>query len=282
MDITSTSGIIPYIENRIFTIRGLQVMLDSDLAELYGVETKMINRAVKRNPDRFPEEFYFSLTNEESDFVMISRQNVSVRFLRYQNGTLETSQRGKHRKYLPKVFTEQGVAMLASALRSDAAIKVSVQIVKTFVAMRRFLINHEMLFEKLAMIDLKFLESDQKFQQIFKALETRNALPETGIFFEGKVFDAWAFVSDLVRSAKHSILLIDNYIDDTVLKLFTKRAEGVTVKTVRLYDCTTVRLCDFLTLRLDDWTIRQLDESRLRSRLRSGNSERILVIAKHF
>jgi len=119
--------------------------------------------------------------------------------------------------------------MLSSVLRSDTAVKVSVQIIKAFVAMRRLLVHHELLFEKLAMFDIKFHESDQKFQQIFKALETRNPLPETGIFFDGQVFEAWVFVSDLIRSARHSILLIDNYIDDTVLKLFLKRREGVGV-----------------------------------------------------
>jgi phage regulator Rha-like protein len=218
-----------YIEERIFTIRGLQVMLDSDLAELYGVETKMINRAVKRNPDRFPEDFYFCLTNEESKVVSRKGAGFQSGLLRYQYGTLKADERGRHRKYASKVFTEHGVAMLASVLRSAAAVEMSVQIIKAFVAMRKFLVRHEQLFDKLARIDYKISQADHKFQQIFNALESRSKLPDTGIFFEGQVFDAWVFVSDLVRTAMKSIVLIDNYVDDTVLKLFLKRNEGVNV-----------------------------------------------------
>jgi phage regulator Rha-like protein len=229
MSVEENTPVVLQIEQKIFNIRGMQVMLDSDLAKLYGVGTKMINRAVKRNPDRFPDEFYFSLNAEESKVVSTKDPYYSSLFLRHQNGTLKTNERGRHRKYLPYVFTEQGVAMLASVLRSDTAAKVSVQIIKAFVAMRRFLAHNEQLFERLTQIDVRLCDADQKFQQIFKALEARSELPETGIFFEGQVFDAWVFIADLIRGAKQSILLIDNFVDDTVLTLFLKRNEGVAV-----------------------------------------------------
>jgi hypothetical protein len=224
MEITSTSGIIPNIENRIFTIRGLQVMLDSDLAELYGVETKVLNQAVRRNIERFPSRFRFQLAVDEMKELVTKCDRLF---------------RLKHSSSRHFVFSEQGVSMLSAVLRSETAVSISIQIMDTFVDLRRHFSDPMNLIKRMEIIDLKLSDSDQKFQQIFKALETRNALPETGIFFEGEVFDSWAFLSDLVRSAKHSILLIDNYIDDAILKLFTKRAEGVTVKTVRLYDCAT-------------------------------------------
>ncbi|WP_443938568.1 ORF6N domain-containing protein [Pedobacter sp. MW01-1-1] len=202
------------IKNLIYTIRGKQVMLDSSLASLYQVETKNLNKAVKRNIDRFPASFCFQLTEEE------------VENLRFQIGTSSLSYGG--RRYLPYVFTEQGVAMASAILRSDIAVKVSVEIMEVFVEMRRMLTSNASLFHRLDNIELKQLEADQKFEEIFKAMESDKLHSEKGIFYNGQVFDAYAFVSDIIRSAKSSIILLDNYVDDTVLILLSKRNNNVT------------------------------------------------------
>lgn len=202
------------IQNLIYTIRGKQVMLDSDLASLYQVETKNLNKAVKRNMERFPVSFCFQLTEEET-------QN-----LRFQFGTSSLNYGG--RRYLPYVFTEQGVAMASAILRSDIAIKVSVEIMEAFVEMRRILISNASLFHRLENIELKQLQADQKFEELFKALESDKLHSEKGIFYNGQVFDAYTFVSDIIRSANNSIILLDNYVDDTVLTLLGKRNANVT------------------------------------------------------
>jgi phage regulator Rha-like protein len=209
------------LQGLIYTIRGAQVMYDSDLAELYGVEIKRLNEQVKRNRERFPEEFMFQLTDEE------------FAFLRSQNATLETG-RGSHRKYLPYVFTEQGVAMLSAVLRSKTAVKISIQIIKAFVAMRKFITTNAQIFHRIDSVEQKQLEhkaeTDEKFDRIFNAIESKEITPKQGIFFDGQIFDAYKFVSDLIRRAKKSIIIIDNYIDDSVLLLLTKRKKRVTVK----------------------------------------------------
>lgn len=202
------------IKNLIYTIRGKQVMLDSDLASLYQVETKNLNKAVKRNIERFPVSFCFQLTEEE------------VQNLRFQSGTSSVSYGG--RRYLPYVFTEQGIAMASAILRSDIAVKVSVEIMEAFVEMRRILISNASLFNRLDKIELKQLEADQKFEEIFKALESDKLQSEKGIFYNGQVFDAYTFVSGIIRSAKSSIILLDNYVDDTVFTLLGKRGQSVT------------------------------------------------------
>lgn len=202
------------IKNLIYTIRGKQVMLDSDLAILYQVETKNLNKAVKRNIERFPVSFCFQLTEEE------------VQNLRFQSGTSSVSYGG--RRYMPYVFTEQGIAMASAILRSNIAVKVSVEIMEAFVEMRRMLISNASLFRRLDKIELKQLEADQKFEEIFKALESDKLHSEKGIFYDGQIFDAYTFISDIIRSAKISIILIDNYVDDTVLTLLGKRDQSVT------------------------------------------------------
>lgn len=202
------------IRKLIYSIRGKQVMLDSDLASLYQVETKNLNRAVKRNIERFPELFCFQLTEEE------------VKNLRFQFGTSSLNHGG--RRYLPMVFSESGVAMASAVLRSEIAIKVSVEIMEAFVEMRRILISNASLFNRLDKIELKQLEADQKFEEIFKAMESDKLHSEKGIFYNGQVFDAYAFVSDIIRSAESSIILLDNYVDDTVLTLLGKRNDNVT------------------------------------------------------
>jgi ORF6N domain len=209
------------IQSKIYTIRGLQVMLDGDLAKLYAIESKRLNEQVKRNSNRFPEKFKFQLTEKEF-------QN-----LRSQFATLETGH-GKHRKYLPYAFTEQGVSMLSAVLKSDTAVKVSIQIMDAFVNMRKFINNNAQIFQRLTNIEQKqistelrninkHLEIDTKLDQIFDAIESREVKPKQGIFFDGQIFDAYLFVADLIKSAKTSIVLIDNYVDETVLTLLTKR-----------------------------------------------------------
>jgi len=205
------------IENLIHTIRGKQVMLDSDLAKIYQVETKVFNQAVKRNIERFPEDFCFRLTGSEWNS------------LRSQFVTLNTG-RGQHRKYLPQVFTQEGIGMLSAILRSDVAIKVSIEIMKAFVEMRRMLISNASLFHRLDKIEIKQLEADKKFEKIFKVLENKKLQSEKGVFYNGQIFDAYSFVSDIIRSANNSIILLDNYVDDSVLTLLGKRKKKVTAK----------------------------------------------------
>ncbi len=217
------------IQKRIYTLRDKHVMLDTDLSDIYGVETKRLNEQVKRNIERFPEEFMFQLTSIEMD--ELKSQYVSFNdnnFLRSQFATLENG-RGKHRKYMPYAFTEQGVAMLSAVLRSETAINVSIQIMNAFVSMRRFLLANAQVFQRLETLELRQIETDKKINRVFTAIEDKSILPKQGIFYDGQVFDAWQFVSDLIRSAKKSIVLIDNYIDDSVLSLFTKREKSVPV-----------------------------------------------------
>ena len=201
------------IRNLIYSINGKQVMLDSNLASLYQVETKNLNKAVKRNIERFPASFCFQLNEEEAEI------------LRFQIGTSSLSYGG--RRYLPYVFTEQGVAMASAILRSNIAVKVSVEIMEAFVEMRRILMSNASLFHRLDRIEFKQLEADQKFEEIFKALENDKLHSEKGIFYNGQVFDAYALVSDIIRTAKSSIILLDNYVDDTVLTLLGKRNNDV-------------------------------------------------------
>lgn len=215
------------IINLIFSIRGKQVMLDEHLADLYGIETKYLNRAVKRNPDRFPKSFMFQLTKKEYEN------------LRFQNGTLEeskalrfqigTSKQRGGRRYMPYVFTEQGVSMLSAVLNTETAIKMSVIIMDAFVQMRQFLMENASLLKRIQNIETKQLDTESKVQILLNAMEKQSLKPKQGIFFNGQVFDAWVFISDLVKSAKNSLVLIDNYVDESVLSLFAKKKKNVTV-----------------------------------------------------
>lgn len=174
------------IENQIFTIRGVQVMLDSHLGQLYGIETKLINKAVKRNEDRFPEKFMFQLSENEWKLLNLELKNqITDQNLRFQFGTSSLKHGG--RRYLPHVFTEQGVSMLSAVLRSETAVNVSIQIMDAFVEMRKVLMNNALVIQRLDKIELKQLDADRKFEQIFKALESQSPEPEKGIFFEGQI-----------------------------------------------------------------------------------------------
>jgi len=215
------------IAGRIYQIRGLQVMFDRDLAELYEVETKALNQAVKRNASRFPPAFMFQLSDHEfSDW----RSQMVTSSLRSQSVTLESDQRGRHRKYLPYVFTEQGVAMLSAVLRSETAVQVSVQIMHAFVAMRRFVLSNAEVFQRIGSLELRQLQTEKKVDQVLDAIGTQELEPKQGVFFNGQIFDAYSFVSKLVRRAKESIVLIDNYVDDSVLTMLSKRRKGVAAK----------------------------------------------------
>jgi len=221
--------VIDDIQSRIYTIREVQVMLDADLAVCYGVEIKRLNEQVKRNIERFPEEFMFQLSKEEYD--LLRSQNATLEkggSFRSQIATIEGG-RGKHRKYLPYAFTEQGVAMLAGVLRSETAVQMSIRIINAFVAMRRFILSNAQVFLRLDTLELKQLETDKKMEKVLCAIESKEIQPKQGIFFDGQVFDAYNFVSDIFKSAKKSIIIIDNYLDDTVLTLLTKRKKNVGV-----------------------------------------------------
>jgi len=234
------SGLPPsqlQIEHRIFTIRGVQVMIDSDLASVYQVPTSRLNEQVKRNLERFPEDFMFQLSQEEWDGL--TSQNETSR-LRSQNATLKNSpsrsqtvtlkeNRGKHRKYLPYAFTEQGVASLSGVLKSHAAANIHVSIMRAFVSMRKVLQENLLVYNRLDRIELKQIETDKKFEQIFKALESRDLIPNQGVFYDGQVFDAYELASKIIRSAKQRIVLIDNYIDETTLTHLAKKNSVVKV-----------------------------------------------------
>ena len=202
------------VENKILTIRGQQVILDRDLADLYGVETKALNQAVKRNTERFPMYYRFQLTREETDEVVTNCDHLSS--LKYS----------PNKAY---AFTERGVAMLSAVLRSPEAVKVSIQIMDAFVAMRHFLLSNAQVFRRLDRIELKQLETDHKIEQVFEKLDARLIQPRQGIFFEGQIFDAYDFICDLIKSAKTRLILIDNYVDETVLTMLDKREVDVAV-----------------------------------------------------
>lgn len=193
-------------------------MLDSDLANLFNVETKVLNQAVKRNLLRFPSDFMFQLSTEEWS-------NIRSQFVTLEEG------RGKYRKFLPFVFSEQGVSMLSAVLKSSVAIEISITIIRAFVEMRTFLTKNALIFQRLENIESKQqifqIQTSEKFEQIFKALDDKRTTPRQGIMYDGQIFDAYKLLSDIVRTAEKSIILIDNYIDDTVLTLLTKRKKGV-------------------------------------------------------
>ncbi len=205
---------IDEIKSRIFTIRGMQVILDRDIAYLFGVETKVLNQAVKRNKERFLDDFYFMLSNQEL-------ANLRSQFV--------TSSWGGTRKN-PYVFTETGVAMLSSVLKSSTAVKMNIMIMKAFVSMRHFISNNDDIFKRMKTVEIKLLETDSKIEKVLSALESKQIQPKQGVFFDGQIFDAHKFISDIVRSAEKSIILIDNFVDDTVLTLFSKRRQGVALK----------------------------------------------------
>lgn len=231
------------IENLILNIRGKQVMLDRDLARLYGVETKRLNEAVKRNLERFPEDFMFQLTKEEANGTLFSRsQFVTLKeevadsennnVSRSHFATLKTI-RGENIKYLPYAFTENGIAMLSGVLKSSIAIQVNIQIMRAFVAMRHTLLDNTLLFNRIEHLEYHQLlmierqdKTDSQIETIFKAL-SKYELPKENIFYNNQVYDAHILLSKFIEEAKDRIFIIDNYVDDSVLTLLSKRKAGV-------------------------------------------------------
>ena len=199
------------IQNKIYTIRGVQVMIDEDLAKLYQVETRVFNQAVKRNIKRFPKSFRFQLTEDE--YKNLTSQFVTSSILSSKHGG---------RRHLPYVFTEQGVSMLSAILKSDIAIDVSIKIIESFVSMRKIINSNTLMFERFERVEQRLSLHDENFNILFKALEDKSLIPSQGIFYNGQTFDAYKFINDLIKSAKKDIKLLDNYIDETVLTLFSK------------------------------------------------------------
>ena len=217
-----------HIERHIFTLRDTQIMIDRDLAEIYQVETRVLNQAVKRNINRFPEKFRFQLSLEEVEDL---KSQIVSSNSRSQIVTLNQSdtQQGTNIKYLPYAFTEQGVAMLSAVLRSDIAVQVSIQIMDAFVAMRKLIANHSGLLQRMDRIEHRQVKNDQKFEQVFKALESKDVIPTQGVFFDGQVFDAYELASKIIRSAKKSIILIDNFMNENTLTHLAKKEKNVSV-----------------------------------------------------
>lgn len=202
------------IQNKIYNIRGQQVMLDSDLAKLYQVKAIRLREQVKRNNNRFPEDFMFRLTDEEVELMVSQNAIPSKKYL------------GGHNPY---VFTEHGVSMLSSVLRGVVAVKVNIKIIRAFVKMRKFLSLNAGIFSRLENVEQKQIRTDKKVEKILSALEDKTIKPKKGIFYDGQIFDAYVFVSKIIKSANKEIILIDNYIDESVLQLFRKRKRKVSV-----------------------------------------------------
>ncbi len=235
------------IEKKIFVIRGVQVMIDRDIAELYGVETRRLNEQVKRNIERFPEEFMFQLNEEEfenwkSQIVISNPGNdnwmsqiaTSNSNLMSQFATSSSDKMGLRKR--PFAFTEHGVTMLASVLKSETAVKASIQIVKAFVSMRHFVQNNSQIFAELKSIrehqlatDVHLKESDKRIDQLFTLMDKYNVNDTQGIFFQGQIFDAYAKFESFIQSAQKEIILIDNYVDLTVLQRLAKKKKNVNV-----------------------------------------------------
>ena len=214
------------IKNMIYTIRGKQVMIDSDVAMLYHCETRIINQAVKRNIDRFPERFCFKLLESEA-------ANLKSQFV---TSSLTKENYGGRRK-LPTVFTEQGIAMLSGLLRNAIAVQVSINIMDAFVEMRKFIASNGQVFERLTNVEYKLLEQnkmltehEEKFEKVFDELQKNEETEfKEKIFFDGQIYDAYSLIIDIIKRAKKKILIIDNYIDDSILKMLSKKNKSVEV-----------------------------------------------------
>ena len=204
------------IEKLIYTIRGKQVMIDSDVANLYHYKTKALNLAVKRNIQRFPEEFCFKLTSEEFENLRFQFETLNKKV---NNGSVT-------RKYLPYVFTEQGIAMLAGILKNDIAVDISIKIIKAFISMRKFLFQNGQVFDRISVLEYKQLENEKNFDKIFNMLQQKEEIKQK-IFFEGQIWDSYSLIIDIIKKANNKIVIIDNYIDDSILKMLAKKKNNV-------------------------------------------------------
>jgi hypothetical protein len=207
------------IESLIYEIRGHKVMLDRDLAKLYGVTTGNLNKAVKRNIERFPERYMFKITREEY-----------YKILGFQNETLELKQ-GQYNKFTPYVFTEEGVAMLATVLKTSVAEQVSIRIMDAFVSMRKFINENKDIFKRLTVAEYKLLEHDDKIDELFDKFEPKKIKNEK-IFFNGEIYDAYSLIIDLIKGANNRIIIIDNYIDKSVLDMLVYKKESVEIELI--------------------------------------------------
>lgn len=220
------------IKNLIYTIRGKQVMLDSDVAMLYHCETRVINQAVKRNIERFPERFCFQLAENELE-------NLKSQFV---ISSLTREKYGGRRK-VPYVFTEQGIAMMSGLLRNEIAIRVSMNIMDAFIEMRRFIVNNGQLLERLTNIEYKLLEYDKKFDIVFNELQKNQEKEfKQKIFFNGQIYDAYSLIIRIIKKAKEKILIIDNYINDTILDMLTKKNKNVKVVILTSNNCNISKI----------------------------------------
>ena len=228
------------IQNMIYVIREKQVMLDSDLALLYQVETKALNQAVKRHLDRFPEGFRFQLSEDEYESL---------------RSQIVTSKGSGGRRYLPYVFTEQGIAMLSAVLKSKIAAQVSIRIMETFVEMRKYLANSALLLEKVNNLELRQMEmvsrqseleqaTNERFERVFDYIEAHKEENQK-IFYDGQIFDAFSLISELIRQAEKTIVLIDGYVDLATLNILAKKKEGVDVSLYTL-PCTKLTAQDII------------------------------------
>ena len=224
------------IKRRIFTIRGKQVMLDSDLAELYGYDVKRLNEQVRRNKERFPEDFMFQLTKVEVNFV-------KSQFATSQRSDFFAGQEGGRRK-LPNVFTEQGIYMLSTVLRGELAVKQSIFIMRAFREMRHFIANNAVLFDKISSVELRQLEyqkqTDKKFGQLFEFIGEHTETHQK-IFFDGQIYDAFSLLIELIQKAEQEIILIDGYVDVSTLNVLAKKQPGVAVT---IYTFTKTKLTE--------------------------------------
>ena len=232
------------IEDKIFIVRGQHVMIDHDLAELYGVETRRLNEQVRRNIERFPEKFMFQLTKEEM-LLIVSRSKSQIATLNAKGNF-----RGTNVKKLPYAFTEQGVAMLSAVLKSDTAVQTSIMIMEAFVALRRFMQNNYQVFSEIDSIkkhqreyDVHLLEHGKKIDELFDKMDRYKIENKQGIFFQGQIFDAYAKFESFIAEAENEIFLIDNYVDLTVLERFAKKKNGVKV-TIYTYPKTKITPLD--------------------------------------
>ena len=205
------------VRERIQIVRGIAVMIDRDLATFYSVDTKRINEQAKRNIERFPERFRFQLTDEETaQLVAFCDRFKSL----------------KHSTVNPFAYTEQGVAMLATVLKSKTAVDVSIDIIDAFVEMHRLLATNTEVSQRIESLEYRQLKTEHKINELFQFIENQEKAPTQGVFFDGQIFDAYVFAADLIKSAKESIVLIDNYIDESVLLLLSKRETGVSARII--------------------------------------------------
>lgn len=221
------------IKDLIYTIKGKQVMLDSDVAMLYHYETKKINQTVKRNIQRFPERFCFQLNEDEL-------KNLRSQIVTASN-VLDNKFRNK--KYLPYAFTEQGIAMLSGLLKNEIAIQVSINIMDAFVEMRKIIANSFNINNRVSTLEYQMIECHEKFDEVFNELQKgKDTEFNQKIFFNGQIYDAYSLIIDIIKSAKEKILIIDNYIDDNILKMLAKKNKNVEVVILTSQNCNLTKL----------------------------------------